>query len=120
MSDEKIDLSPLQVDEARSRRMTSAILAGAARGLAERRRRLPVPTVATQLAAWTRAVLAAAAVVCIASAPALLGRRSSQPEATRAPDLGSAALVWAADGRAPTVSEVFEVVGGHRDDEAGE
>lgn len=120
MSDEKFDLSPLRLDEARSRRMTSSILAGAARGLAERRRRLAAPTVARQLAAWTRAVLAAAAVVCIASAPALLGRKPARSEAPRAPDLGSAALLWATDGRAPTIRELFDVVGGHHNDEAGE
>jgi hypothetical protein len=119
MSDEPLDLSALDPasDPARLRRMMNSITAGAARALAERRRAV---TVVSQLSGWTRSIFAAAAVVSLASASILFfsGQTNGSSEAANAttasaPDLGSAAILWAADGRAPTIGELLDIVGSH-------
>lgn len=121
MSEDRLDLSPLDParDPARMRRMTSAIMAGAARTLAERRAR---SSVVAQLSAWSRGIFSMAAVVSLVAAPALFhsAGQSAPPEGARSPDLTSAALLWATSGRAPTMGELLDVVGGDRHDEIGE
>jgi negative regulator of sigma E activity len=119
MSEDRLDLSPLDLarDPARMRRMTSAIMTGAARALAERR-----ASVIAQLSAWSRGIFSMAAVVSLAAAPALFhsAERSASPKEPRPPDLNRAALLWATSGRAPTMGELLDVVGGDRHDEIGE
>jgi hypothetical protein len=119
MNNNPVDLSALDPasDPARLRRMTNTILAQAARALAARRR---APTVITELASWTRAVLSAAVVVCLLSAPVLLRGRSTGKAAPRAPDLGSAAVIWVVDGRTPTVGELLYAMGERGNDTSGQ
>jgi hypothetical protein len=114
MTDDRMDLSALDPasDPARLDRMAATIRARAARALAER-----CPTVATELAAWTRAVLPAAAAIALLVTTALLSSSEEPPGAnqsaqtTPAGDITGAAVQWAVFGQAPTTSDLFTMIG---------
>lgn len=123
MTDDRIDLSALDPasDPARLDRMAAAIRARAARALAERR---ATPTVATELAAWTRAVLPAAAAIALLVTTALLSSSGAPPEtpdpgaqAAPAGDATGAAVQWAVFGQAPTTSDLFTMIGAQADEQ---
>ena len=121
MSDDPVDLSPLDptLDAARFERRIAAITARAAPALAARRR---APTVTSQLAGWTRSVLALAAALALVSTSALLAseaaRRKAEAPSARGGDVTLAAVEWAMRGEAPTPGELLETFGGARDDNA--
>lgn len=123
MSDDRMDLSALDPasDPARLDRMTAAIRARAARGLAERR---ALPTVATELAAWARAVLPAAAAIALLVTTALLSGSDALPGASSqaAPtgDVTGAAVQWAVFGQTPTTSDLFTMIGAQPDEQPRE
>jgi hypothetical protein len=117
-----MDLSALDPasDPARLDRMAATIRARAARALAERR---SIPTVATELAAWTRAVLPAAAAIALLVTTALLSSSEEPPGAhqsaqtTPAGDITGAAVQWAVFGQAPTTSDLFTIIGAQPDEQ---
>lgn len=118
MNDEpKIDLSPLEpsADGAHWERMVRSVAARGVRAVVARLRPHPI---LVQLAAWSRPVFAAAAVVSFAWAPVLALTRSRsatprQPEvATQAQGLDTAMVQWAMNDHVPTAAELLETLSG--------
>lgn len=101
--DTRIDLSALDpaADPARLERSVGVIAARLAPSL--RRRREPAPALWLQLAGWRRPVLAAAALVVVASVVALV---SPRPTAISAADGGGRTLAEAAGVPAAVASWV--------------